>query len=136
VVVKTPTHYEYYPAKVEWTAPVGTKQTYKVCQRNDIDWDLVRTKGDKRFIGRTNREAALKGKGPESNDGSIIQLHHIGQDSRGGLVEISGTVHKKGHKMLHNQFEGEKNPDFPVNHGIKWQRDVTEYWKWRAKDGQ
>jgi hypothetical protein len=26
----------------QWTSPSGTKQTYKVHQRDDIDWDMVR----------------------------------------------------------------------------------------------
>src|SRR5690606_20167136 len=107
--------------KVEWTAPAGTKQTYKVYQRNDINWDQIRTTGDYKFRGKTNKEAALAGKAPELPDGSIAQLHHIGQDSRGALVEVSGKIHsfknKKAFKALHNQFSGSKYPEFPVDHG-------------------
>jgi hypothetical protein len=134
------TNYEYYPTKIEWTAPAGTEQAYKVYQRGDINWDQIRTnsKGDNRFIGKTNREAALSGKAPELPDGNLIQLHHIGQDSRGPLAEISGTIHnpsnKKVFKALHNQFGGKGHPEFPVDHGSKWKSDVSEYWKWRVKN--
>ncbi|MFD2876034.1 hypothetical protein ACFTAO_08805 [Paenibacillus rhizoplanae] len=48
--------------QVPWTAirPKGTKQTYAVYQRNDIDWDYVRNAGDANFIGKTNADAAKK----------------------------------------------------------------------------
>lgn len=51
---------------IEWTAtrPTRTQQTYEIYQRNDIDWDMVITSGDKRFIGKTNADAATKGLAP------------------------------------------------------------------------
>jgi hypothetical protein len=129
--------YGYFPTKVEWTAPSGTKQTYKVYQRDDIDWDLVRTnpRGDTRFIGKTNIEAALAGHSPELSDGSKINLHHIGQNSKGPLVEIGELTHKKGHKTLHQQHGVNKgHPEFPVDHRSKWKTDVVNYWKGRVKN--
>lgn len=126
----------------EWTAPKGTQQTYKVHQRKDIDWDMVRTSqdGPMKFRGKTNREAALAGKPPELSDGSFINIHHIGQNSKGPLVEASTKYHNKKNKQafkaLHNQHGVNKgHPDFPVDHGNKWRSDVKNYWKNRGKNG-
>jgi hypothetical protein len=69
-------------------------------------------------------------------DGNLVQIHHIGQDSRGPLVEVSSGIHTKYHKTLHGQFGGNKNPDFPVKHDHKWKSDVKNYWKWRAKNDE
>jgi hypothetical protein len=132
--------YKNYSAKVEWVAPAGTKQIYQVYPRNDIPWDRVRTnpKGDYRFVGKTNREAALAGVRPELHDGNFVTLHHVGQDSRGPLVEVSTKIHntqnRKAFKVLHNQFGGKSNPDFPVDHGTEWRQDTSAYWKWRVKN--
>ncbi|MCC8399177.1 MAG: HNH/ENDO VII family nuclease [Rickettsia endosymbiont of Platyusa sonomae] len=129
-------NYKHFSESVEWTSPTGTGQTYKVHQRIDIDWGMRRTnpKGAEKFIGKTNEEAALAGIAPELPNGSVVQLHHIGQSSKGPLVEVDSAVHKKGKKILHNQFFGEKNPEFPVDHGSKWQSDVKNYWKWRVNN--
>lgn len=124
---------------MHWTAPNGTKQTYKVHQRDDINWDHVRTnpKGPREFVGKTNTEAALSGFRPELEDGNFVSLHHVGQNAIGPLVETSTKLHdfnfnnKEAFKVLHNQFSGKKHPDFPVNHDHKWKSDVREYWKWR-----
>ena len=132
--------YDYFPTQVEWTAPSGTKQTYKVYQRADIDWDLVRSadNGPRAFRSKTNREAALFGIAPELPDGSYVNLHHLGQDSRGPLVEVSTKHHSfdnpKAFKSLHNQFEGKKHPKYPVQHDTKWRSDVKEYWKDRGRN--
>ena len=52
-------------------------------KRNDIDWNYIRTFGNKRFIGKTITEAVAGGLGPQLPDGEFATLHHIGQDSRG-----------------------------------------------------
>ena len=123
-----------FSREVEWTAPTGTKQTYKVVQRNDIDWNKIRTKGSDKYIGRTNLEAAKAGYAPELADGNFVNLHHLGQDSRGPLVEASTKSHKP---ILHKQFGyGNLNPEFPVNHGAQWRQDTKQYWKDMAKEVQ
>ena len=124
----------------QWTAPSGTRQTYKVHQRHDIDWNMVRTNSDgpKKFLGKTNRDAALAGKPPELADGSFVNLHHIGQNSKGPLVEASTKHHTfgtKSFKSLHNQYGINKgHPEFPVDHGNKWRNDVSNYWKNRGQN--
>ncbi|MPQ31927.1 hypothetical protein E4V42_10850 [Clostridium estertheticum] len=84
--------------KIEWTAtrPKGTQQTYEIYQRNDIEWDMIRTSGDKNFIGKTNAEAAGKGLPPQLSDGNFSTLHHTGQDSRGAIAEASTRYHGVG----------------------------------------
>jgi hypothetical protein len=121
---------------ISWTAtrPKGTKQTYEVYQRNDINWDLKRTAGDKRFIGKTNAEAANAGLSPQLDDGGFATLHHLGQDSRGGLAEASTRYHgvgKYGQDILHSQYgKNVPHPNFPIDRQ-KFGIDTREYWKWR-----
>jgi len=124
---------------VNWTAThaKGTGQTYEVHQRTDINWDKIRTAGDKRFIGKTNAEAAhCEGLGPQLDDGSFATLHHLGQDSRGGLAEASTRYHgvgKPGQDILHSQYgKHQPNPDYPI-YREKFKYDTKEYWKWREQ---
>ncbi|WP_238655247.1 HNH/ENDO VII family nuclease [Paenibacillus piscarius] len=129
----------FSPEQVTWTAtrPKGTKQTYAVYQRNDIEWDYVRNAGDVNSIGKTNADAAKKGLAPQLNDGSFSTLHHLGQDSRGPLVEASTRYHgvgKYGQDILHSQYGRSKpNPKFPIDRN-KFGVDTREYWKWRVKN--
>ena len=124
-----------FDKKVTWTAPNGTQQTYKVFQRNDINWDMVRTNGDKRFVGKTNAEAARAGLAPQLDDGYLATLHHIGQDSRGAIAEASMRYHgvgKSGQNILHGQFGKNKpHPVFPVDRK-KFNQDTRDYWKMRG----
>jgi hypothetical protein len=57
---------------------------------------MKRTSGDKRFIGKTNEEAAKAGLPPQLSDGNFATLHHLGQNSRGPLVEASTRYHGVG----------------------------------------
>jgi hypothetical protein len=128
---------KYHETPIEWTAPVGTQQTYKVFQRTDIDWHQVRTDGPLGFRGKTNLEAALAGKAPQLPDGNFATLHHLGQDSRGGLVEASTRYHgvgKPGQDVLHSQFGRSKpNPEYPIDRP-KFNQDTAAYWKERVRD--
>ena len=42
---------------IEENVAENIKYPYEVFRRNDIDWNHVRTSGDKRFIGKTNAES-------------------------------------------------------------------------------
>jgi len=125
---------------VNWTAtrPKGTSQNYNVFQRNDINWQKPRTSGDARAIGMTNEEAARRfGLAPELNDGNFATLHHLGQDSRGGLVEASTRYHgvgKPGQDILHSQYgRNQPNPNFPIDRQ-RFDVDTREYWRFRANN--
>ncbi len=94
---------------VEWSAtrPAGTKYNYKVFQRSDINWNQIRTSRDKRFIGKSNLEAASKGLSPQLPDGNFATLHHLGQKAPGPLTEGSTRYHgvgKPGQDILHSQY--------------------------------
>jgi len=121
---------------VEWTAtrPKGTQQTYEVYQRSDIDWDLVRTDGPSNFVGKTNAEAKLAGLPPQLEDGSFVTLHHLGQDSRGPIVEASTRYHgvgKYGQDALHSLYGRSKpHPLYPIDRKM-FAIDQREYFKWR-----
>ena len=126
---------EIFTQKSLWTAPSGTKQTYKVHQRNDIDWDMVRTKGPPKYRGMTNSQAAFLGKAPQLNDGSFATLHHLNQNGKGNLVEASTRYHgvgKPGQNTLHGIYGRNKpHPTNPVERA-KFDSDTSNYWKWRV----
>ena len=124
---------------IEWSAtrPKGTQLDYKVYQRNDVESDLVRTTGDKRFIGKTNAETAAKGLPPELPDGNFVTLHHLGQKPPRPLVETSTKYHgvgKSGQDILHSQY-GRSKPHPTLQPGRnKFNVDTRDYWKWRVND--
>jgi hypothetical protein len=133
-----------FDKKVTWTSPSGTKQPYKIYQRNDIDWNMLRTKGDRKFIGKTNADAAKAGLAPQLKDGHFATLHHIGQNAKGPLVEASTHLHsfestklpngKRPFDILHSSHGAKaKHPEFPVNHE-QFKLEAKKYWQYRAKD--
>ncbi|RMH87350.1 hypothetical protein EBB59_13175, partial [Lysobacter pythonis] len=130
---------DIFTARTDWSAtrPRGTGQTYSLIQRNDIEWGLVRTNGPADFVGRTNAEAAARGFAPELADGNFATLHHIGQDSRGALIEASTRYHgvgKPGQNVLHSLYgRNEPNPFYPIDRRA-FSVDTREYWQWRWKN--
>ena len=123
---------------ITWTSSTGTGQTYKVWQRTDIDWNQIRANpgGAKKFIGKTNAEAALAKLAPELPDGSLATLHHINQNGLGNLVEASTRYHGfgKDYKTLHNIWgKNKSHPTNPVNRP-KFDQDKGAYWKERFEN--
>ena len=101
---------------------------------------MVRTSGDKRFIGKTNREAALVGHRPQLENGKFVTTHHVGQNAKGPIVEASTEFHDfsnpKAFNSLHSQHGKRKShPNFPVNQ-TTWKKEQAEYWKWRIKNAK
>lgn len=100
----------------------------------------MRTDGDKKFIGKTNREAAINaGLAAQLEDGSFATIHHINQDGMGKLVEASTRYHgvgKPGQNALHSIWG--KNKPHPTNHidRPKFVQDSKAYWKWRVGNEQ
>lgn len=124
---------------IEWraTRSKGTNYNYKIHQRNDIDFDQIRTAGDKRFIGKTNAEAMAKGLSPQLSDGNFATLHHLGQKAPGPLVEASTRYHgvgKYGQDVLHSQFGRSKPHPTLQPDRAKFNVDTREYWKWRVNN--
>lgn len=90
----------------------GTGITYKVFQRNDIDWEMVRSTGGEKGRGLTNAEAAEKyGLAPIlDDDGNVATLH---------------------------PYKGQLNPFNPMSEEVRkaFQKiDSIEYWKTRVRD--
>ncbi len=124
---------------VDFTPSTG--RNYKVYQRKDINWNQVRTAGDKRFIGKTNAQAAAQeGLPPQLPDGNFATLHHSQQDARGPFYEMSTKVHniRNAKQPPLHPYRGQQHPDFPLGRGKGSLRDAfqstesPEYWKWRA----
>ncbi|PVZ39710.1 PAAR domain-containing protein, partial [Pseudomonas sp. CC120222-01a] len=124
---------------MRWSASrqAGTKFNYEVYQRNDINWHQPRTGGDKRFIGKSNLDAATRGLPPQLPDGSFATLHHLGQKAPGPLVEGSTRYHgvgKPGQDILHSQFGRSKPHPWLQPDRKKFDVDSREYWQWRATE--
>ena len=117
--------------------PKGTGLDYQIYQRVDINWSQVRTAGDKRFIGKTNAEAAQKGLAPQLSDGNFATLHHLGQKSTGPLVEANTRYHgvgKLGQQILHGQYGVNKPHPTLQPDRTRFNVDNREYWKWRVNN--
>jgi RHS repeat-associated protein len=129
-----------FKESVEFTP--STARTYKVFQRNDIDWEQVRTAGPEAFIGKTNAEAARAGYRPQLGDGSFVTLHHSQQNAQGPWFEASTRYHNistANEAPLH-PYKGQQHPDHPLGKGSGSLREdfqkteSPEYWKWREKN--
>ncbi|MEK4628240.1 pre-toxin TG domain-containing protein [Solibacillus sp. FSL R7-0682] len=133
---------KYFTRSVEYNAGKdGTGFTYKVYQRGDIDWDMVRTKGAKKGRGLTNAEASAKhGLAPILDDaGSVATLHHSQQKGVGPLYEASTRYHNISNAKrapLH-PYKGKLNPFYPMDEttrGAFQKVDSINYWKTRGEE--
>ncbi|MHC1748061.1 MAG: RHS repeat-associated core domain-containing protein [Cellulosilyticaceae bacterium] len=119
----------------------GTGITYKVFQRNDIDWNMIRTTGAKKGRGLTNAEAAERyGIAPILDfNGNIGTLHHSQQHSIRPLFEAPTRYHNISNAKrapLH-PYKGKLNSFNPMREEVrkKFQKeDSIEYWKTRGRD--
>ncbi|WP_301107141.1 ribonuclease YeeF family protein [Sporosarcina sp.] len=133
---------KYFTRSVEYNAGKdGTGFTYKVYQRGDVNWDMVRTKGAKKGRGFTNAEASAKyGLAPILDDaGSVATLHHSQQKGVGPLYEASTRYHNISNAKrapLH-PYKGKLNPSYPMDEttrGAFQKVDSINYWKIRGKE--
>ncbi|MGG4511958.1 HNH/ENDO VII family nuclease, partial [Heyndrickxia sporothermodurans] len=133
---------KYFTRSVEYNAGKdGTGFTYKVYQRGDINWDMVRTKGAKKGRGLTNAEASAKyGLAPILDEaGSVATLHHSQQKGVGPLYEASTRYHNIANAKrapLH-PYKGKLNPFYPMDEttrGAFQKVDSINYWKIRGEE--
>ena len=121
-----------------------TGNSYKAFRRKNIDWNRVRTNrdGPKRFLGKTNLEAAEAGVAPELSDGELVTVHHSQQSSKGPLFEASTRYHniENIEKAPLHPYGREGHPAYPLGDANTpgtsryiWKNvEVKDYWKWRA----
>ncbi|WFA06336.1 T7SS effector LXG polymorphic toxin [Bacillus sp. HSf4] len=133
---------KYFKRSVEYNAGKdGTGYTYKVYQRSDVDWNMVRTKGAKKGRGLTNAEASAKyGLAPILDEkGSVATLHHSQQKGVGPLFEASTRYHNisNAKKAPLHPYKGKLNPYHPMDEGTRaaFQKvDSINYWKVRGNE--
>ncbi|CAO4846582.1 MAG: hypothetical protein CNLJKLNK_01356 [Holosporales bacterium] len=115
-------------------------RTNKVYQRDDLI-DLNRVDD----LGKTNIERMRSGKPPISSDGTPINLHHTIQEMDGPILEITQSMHKENHGLLHiwpnkaAQQHGSVNgtlrrevlPEINRTEFSSWR---SAYWQNRVKD--
>lgn len=80
--------------------------------------------------GISNRERMNRGLSPITNNGEIVELHHIGQRADSPLAELSRSEHRGGgnDSILHDKTkETEVHGD-----GNNWSGERTQYWKSRV----
>ncbi|SES34313.1 HNH/ENDO VII family nuclease [Corynebacterium cystitidis] len=85
----------------------------------------------------TNLDLMRAGRAPIGVDDNPVNLHHIGQDDRSALVEITAETHTKHRSTLHI-YDGLSRKDFPVD-VIPVDRESfnawrEQYWMERARD--
>ena len=133
---------KYFTRSVEYNAGKdGTGFTYKVYQRGDINWDMVRTQGAKKGRGLTNAEASAKyGLAPILDDASsVATLHHSQQKGIGPLYEASTRYHNISNAKrapLH-PYKGKLNPFYPMDEttrGAFQKVDSINYLKIRGEE--
>lgn len=76
---------------------------------------------------RTNLQRMESGLAPLDKEGKTIELHHMIQSEKnGGIVEISGSMHRENHKALHiNTHDipsGIDRANFDVLRSAYWKR--------------
>lgn len=79
-------------------------------------------------LGRSNRERMSQGFAPVGKDGMPVNLHHHQQRSKGPVVEMTATEHRKMNKDLHSYTH---NSEIDRSSFNKWKQ---KYWQGRAHD--
>ena len=89
--------------------------------RTDIDYDQV-------VDGETNLERMMRGKAPVTQDGQVIELHHIGQKPDSPFAELTAQEHRgPGNDMILHDKTIESSID---RYGFRNERET--YWRNRA----
>jgi hypothetical protein len=101
-----------------------TGQKFKVTQRNDINPNYVVKSGQD--AGLRNIDLLKKGRAPYTSADEQVILHHMGQNAKGPLVEVTKDTHKP---LLHKQYG--INEPHPTNPVVRSEFDSIreEYWK-------
>ena len=79
-------------------------------------------------LGRTNVERMRQGLAPLGKDGKPMELHHHRQRSKGPILELTSTLHRKHGADLH-RYSRESEID-----RAEFERWKKGYWKRRAED--
>lgn len=94
-----------------------------VLTRTDIDLD--KTDED----GVSNRQRMERGLSPITNDGKIVELHHIGQKADSPLIELSQQEHRgKGNDTILHDKTKESEID-----RREFDKERKEHWKVRCE---
>lgn len=92
--------------------------------RDDINYD------QKDSMGRTNLERMSNGLAPLLQDGSAVELHHIGQHADSPLAELSVQEHRgKGNDLILH----DKTMDSEIDRNI-FNTEKINHWKARASE--
>lgn len=93
--------------------------------RNDIDWN------QKDQMGRTNKERMEQGLAPIHKEGTVIELHHIGQHNDSPLAELSHKEHQSdGNYLILHDSKKESEIDRSA-----FDKERINHWKDRANEG-
>jgi RHS repeat-associated protein len=118
-----------------WTQDPIEFKGNKVYPRNDLfDPDHQSTwkyKG-KKYTG-PNLARMAHGRAPVGKDGESVNAHHLSQNPKGAIAEVSGTMHKNNHKALHINYNTKSPTPIDRNKFDSWREG---YWKERAKNYQ
>lgn len=82
--------------------------------------------------GLTNQELMENGGTPFGNDGVKINLQHLLQEEPGPMVEIQGTVHQRGQRVLQGLIEDGNSFRNTPGLSNQYNKFRNSYWRWRA----
>lgn len=98
----------------------------KECLVKKINWNKVDQ------FGRTNRERGKIGLAPLDDNGTPLELHHIGQKDDSPLAELSIKEHRgKGNDIILHDKTKETEID-----RIKFANERIKHWETRAMEGK
>lgn len=80
-------------------------------------------------VNSENMARMERGKAPLGHDGQSVELHHIEQTNRGGIMEVEASQHRRGHKVLH--INSADTPSGIDRLGFNMLK--AAYWKRRAE---
>lgn len=102
----------------------GTTGGRPSLRRTDIDFDQREPWG----LHRTNKERMELGYAPLDKNNRSIELHHIGQDPKGPLAELTYDEHKGNSGILHTHNK-EGSRFIGENDRKRFEKEKKEYWK-------
>lgn len=120
IVKKELTDYQESKVTGQYHA-MNYRGTIFYCNDDGFDIDAIDS------MGRSNLQRMESGMAPMGKDGKAIELHHMIQSEKlGGIVEVSGSMHRKEHKVLHiNTHDipsGINRSNFDIVRNAYWKR--------------
>lgn len=119
---------------------IGSEEEKKIYENANVEFKTINGKdvlvkididfSRKDDFGQTNLERMEKGLAPLDQNGNPLELHHIGQDNKSPLVELTREEHRgKGNDSILHDKTKESCIDREV-----FAKERSDHWKARSED--